>query len=265
VLLQQKAHALEAEVAERLRAQVALERREAELRAAVAARDEFLSIAAHELKTPVTSLRGYAQLLLREAGREQGLAPERIASALRAMNLQSGRLSQLIERLLDVGLIEAGKLRIEAVACDLAELAREALARQPAAPGLRLVFEGPERLPAVVDPGRLEQGLTNLRGNAVRVGPAGGTVTLGRERLGDGAIRLSVTDQGIGIPAGRRGAIFERFHQAHGDGHRSGIGLGLHVARQIIDLHGGSIRAEQPAERGARLVVTLPPTGGSPG
>jgi signal transduction histidine kinase len=264
VVLQQKARALEAEVAERRRAQEALERREADLRAAVRARDEFLSIAAHELKTPVTSLRGYAQLLLRENARGRDVAPERLATALSAINVQTGRLTQLVSRLLDVGLIEAGKLRVDPVDCDLAALAREALAGQPVATGLQLVYDGPDRLVASVDPLRLEQVVTNLLDNAVKFSPAGGTVTVGLGCLDDGSVQLTVTDQGIGIPADQREAVFERFYQAHGDAHLSGFGIGLHVAREIVSLHGGCIRAEPALPQGARLVVTLPAADGSP-
>jgi signal transduction histidine kinase len=116
----------------------------------------------------------------------------------------------------------------------------------------------------MVDPLRFEQVVTNLLDNAVKFSPAGGTVTVGLGRLDDGSVQLTVTDQGIGIPADQREAVFERFYQAHGEGHLSGFGLGLHVAREIVGRHGGSIRAEQPAHRGARLVVTLPAVDGSP-
>jgi signal transduction histidine kinase len=253
--------ALEAEVAERRLAQAALERRDAELRAAAAARDEFLSIAAHELKTPITGLRGYAQLLIRELARGRELVPERLERGLDAINRQSLRLTQLVERLLDIGLVEAGQLRLAPVAVDLAALVREVVARQPAGLGLRLVFEGPERLSATGDPARLAQVVAGLLDNAARFSPEGGTVRVELGQLADGSAQLTVTDEGVGIPTDQLEAIFDRFYKAPEHEHLAGIGLGLHVAREIVRLHGGSIRAEQPAHRGTRLLVTLPPSG----
>lgn len=248
------------DVTEQKRMEQALRDSNRELRAAVAARDEFLSVAAHELKTPVTSLRGFAQLLLRDARRKREIAPERLASALDAIDLQTGKLDQLVARLLDSAQIEAGKLRIEPVRTDLAALVQTTLARYRGSSSHTFVFEGPPQLEAMVDPVRFEQVLTNLLDNAVKFSPLGGSVTVELGYGDDGGIRLSVTDQGVGIPPAQREEVFEQFHQAHGARHLSGLGLGLYITREIVELHGGHVRIEEPAYRGSRFVVTLPPS-----
>jgi signal transduction histidine kinase len=257
--LQQKARALETEIEERKKAQESLRESNRQLREAVAARDEFLSIAAHELKTPITSLRGFAQLLLRDTHRQREISPERLEIALGAIESQSSKLSRLVARLLDTAQIEAGKLHIERVPTDLVALVQAAFTQQQADAGHILILEGPAQLEALVDPLRFEQVITNLLDNAAKFSPAGGsiTVTLGHDAAGN--IRLSVTDQGVGIPLDQRSDVFNRFHQAHGVGHLSGMGLGLYIIREIIALHGGSVEIEASPQGGSCFVVTLPP------
>ena len=258
---QQKAQALANEVEERRRIQQELSERNEELRKAIAVRDEFLSVAAHELKTPLTSLRAYSQLLLRAMERRQEIAPERIATALAAVEQQTGKLNQLVTRLLDTAQIEAGKLRIEPVPVDLVALVRAALAQRCVEDGNRIVFESPEQVEARVDPIRFEQVITNLLNNAVKFSPKGGVVLVDLRRTEDNQARLSVTDQGIGIPAEERDLVFDRFQQANGVRHLSGLGLGLYITREIVELHHGSIWIEQPNHPGTRFVVTVPLTG----
>ncbi len=258
-LLQQKAQALEAEVAELRRAQQALGERNRELGKAVAARDDFLSVAAHELKTPITGLRGFAQLLLRDMRRRGWIAPERLAAGLAAIDSQTEKLIHLVARLFDVAQLEAGNLRIEPVGTDLVGLVRATLAQQPCDDRHSFAFDGPARLDAMVDPLRFEQVLTNLLVNAVTFSPGGGRVTVRLEQEDDGSIHLSVTDHGLGVPVEQREAVFGRFHQAHGLHHLSGLGLGLYLTRAIVELHEGCVRIEQPEHPGSRFVVTLPP------
>lgn len=247
---QQKAQALEAEVAERKRIETAL-------REAVALREEFMSVAAHELKTPITGLRGFTQLLLRDARLQREIAPERFASALKAIELQTEKITRLVARLLDSAQIEAGKLRIERERTDLVALVRSALAQQYDSAGRSFVFDGPEHLEAEVDAVRIEQVIVNLLSNAIKFSPHGSTITIGLEQHGD-SIKLSVTNQGTSIPPEEREKIFERFHQARYQGCPPGMGLGLYIAREIVQLHGGSITVEEPEQPGARFVVTLP-------
>jgi signal transduction histidine kinase len=101
--------------------------------------------------------------------------------------------------------------------------------------------------------------LTNLLDNARKYSPEGGAVEVSLRSLDGGGAELAVRDFGLGIPHEKRGQIFERFYQAHGEGHRSGLGLGLFISRQIVSLHGGEIHAEFPDDGGTRFVVRLPP------
>jgi signal transduction histidine kinase len=256
-LLQQKAEALETEIEARKKAQRSLTRRNRQLHDAVVARDQFLSVAAHELKTPITSLRGFAQLLLRNIERKQEIPEERLASAFKVIEEQTGKLNHLILRLLDSAQIEAGKLQIEPVRVDLSQLVRSVLAQQQACACNRVVFDGPEHLEATVDPVRFEQVITNLVDNAIKFSPEETIVKVALERKAGGIVRLSITDFGIGVPPDQREAVFDRFHQAPGVRHLSGMGLGLYISREIIELHGGSIRIEEPEHPGSRFVVTL--------
>jgi signal transduction histidine kinase len=257
-LLQQKAQALETEIEEHKQAR-------RELQSAIEARDTFLSVAAHELKTPITSLRGFAQLLLRSLNAHREIAPDRLEDALTSIDLQTNRLARLVSRLLDTTQIEAGKLRLDPELIDIVPLI-SALLKQQAGAGHTFVYDGPEQLNALVDPLRFEQVITNLLNNAVKFSPHGGSITVRLEQSAPGGIRLSVTDHGLGIPPDQRDAAFDRFYQAHAESerHLAGMGLGLHITREIIRMHGGTIRIEQPEHSGSRFVIDLPsPTGDS--
>lgn len=261
-LWQQKAQALETEIAERERVEVALRQRNRELDAAIAARDAFLSVAAHELKTPLTSLRAFAQLLLRDARQGRETSRDHLTAALSAIEAQTGKLSDLVARLLDTAQIESGRLRIEPVPTDVAALLRSVLAAHARDSGHPLVVDAPDRLEARVDPLRFEQVITNLLDNAVKFSPGGGEVAVALGRDPDGDLRLTVTDQGIGIPPEQREAVFHRFYQASAERHLSGLGLGLYITREIVHLHGGAVHIEDPPHPGSRFVVTLPPSAG---
>jgi signal transduction histidine kinase len=126
--------------------------------------------------------------------------------------------------------------------------------------GARQAEEQRTRLEAQVDSLRLEQVITNLLDNAIKYSPDGGVVDVSLRQLDTGTIELSVRDRGIGIPSERRDQIFQRFYQAHDGGHRSGMGIGLFVSQQIIDLHNGAIHAEFPADGGTRFIIHLPPS-----
>jgi len=246
------------DVTEQVRMAQALRERNQALREAIAARDAFLSVAAHELKTPLTSLRAFTQLLLRDGRRERGIRPERLATALSAIEAQTAKLNRLVVRLLDTSQIAGGTLRIQREHTDLAALVRGAVASLDVDPAHPIAVEAPERLEASVDPVRFEQVVANLLDNALKFSPDGGTIAVALRQDGGGQIALSVTDGGTGIPPDQREAVFEQFHQAHGHRHLSGMGLGLFISRQIVELHGGRIWIEEPARGGARVVVTLP-------
>jgi PAS domain S-box-containing protein len=235
-----------------------------EARAAVGLRDEFMSVAAHELKTPMTSLRGYAQLLEREYQKGAVANPERIQRAASTIQLQADKLARLVSQLLDVTRIQSGKLAIERRPADLSVLAGELIATV----GSQLknhVLDAvlPPRMVVMLDPLRIEQVLTNLLDNAIKYSPDGGQIDITLSRQGDQA-RLAVRDHGVGVPLEHRGHIFDRFYQAHAGGpltSMAGMGLGLYISRQIVELHGGTIHAEFPDDGGTRLVVLLPARG----
>jgi signal transduction histidine kinase len=122
----------------------------------------------------------------------------------------------------------------------------------------QLTLRAPDRMDAQVDPFRLEQVVLNLLDNAIKFSPEGGEIEVDLERIPEGCVRLSVRDHGIGVPPKHRRRLFERFYQAHGKEHRSGMGLGLFICSEIVRRHGGSIRAEAPEGGGTRFVVELP-------
>jgi signal transduction histidine kinase len=221
-------------------------------------RDEFLSVAAHELKTPMTSLRGYAQLLGQGLNQGKPLDSQLLAKGLRVIDTQAEKLSQLTAQLLDVSRIEAGKLQLEPREVNLTELIRGLVsAAQAGTQRHALELDLPERCWAVVDPLRIEQVVTNLLSNAIKYSPDGGTIDVSLSRGNDG-VHLVVRDHGIGIPPERRARLFDRFYQAHGEGHFGGLGLGLFISRQIVELHGGTLEADFPPDGGTRFCVNLP-------
>ncbi len=260
--LRQSHQGLERRVAERtaelLEANKRLRREVAERKRAEEVRDEFLSVAAHELKTPMTSLRGFAQVLLEQLDRKDTPTPDRLDTALRAIDRQTEKLAGLVSQLLDISRLDAGRLVLERTATDMMVMV-ESVAQNARARSRRHVIEirGPAALTAFIDPMRLEQVLTNLVDNAIKYSPGGGTIEIEFSAQA-GRLRISVGDHGIGVPAERRERMFERFYQAHADQHFGGMGLGLYISRQIVELHGGRIEADFPDGWGTRLHVTLP-------
>jgi PAS domain S-box-containing protein len=227
---------------------------EARARAEVAARDAFLSVAAHELKTPITTTRAAAQLLRRSFRLRSDLDPTQ-ARSLQMVEEQVEKLAQLVTRLLETVQIQGDRFAIFKERSDAAALVRSVLDGLDA-PVKRLVsLTAPESLIAQIDPLRFDQVLTNLLTNAIKFGPPGAPVAVTLEPE-DSGLRLIVSDHGPGVPIDRRHQLFERFFQANPD--RSGLGLGLFITKEIVDAHGGTIAAEFPAGGGSRFTVTLP-------
>jgi signal transduction histidine kinase len=233
-----------------------------EAEAAVRVRDEFLSIAAHELKTPITTLRGTVQHLLRQLARAEPDHPvdgALLERGLQRIDERSDKLVRLMSQLLDATRIQAGRLVLDRRPTDLVALAAGVIeAARAAAATHEFVLRTPGALVAEIDPLRVEQLLTNLVENAVRYAPTGTTVTVSVGQTTSGKARLAVRDQGPGIPEEHRERVFDRFYQVPLAGASAGMGLGLFVARQVAELHGGRIRVGAPKGGGARFVVTLP-------
>lgn len=223
------------------------------------ARDEFLSVAAHELKTPLTSLQVIAQLLLRRIGRGQIGDMERLQDALKTMDEQVGRLAILVTQLLEMVRLQGGRLVLEPAHANLAELVTGVVARQRAWNTTHeVMLAAPEEAWVVVDSFRIEQVVANLLENAVKYSPAGSQIDVELRCPAGEPVELRVRDRGIGIPPEHRSRIFEQFYRAHSADHRSGMGLGLYICREVVELHGGQITAEFPEDGGSCFIVRLP-------
>ncbi|HMQ29561.1 MAG TPA: PAS domain S-box protein [Chloroflexaceae bacterium] len=236
------------------------QRARAEAEAAVRLRDEFLSVASHELKTPLTALLGNAQILQRRAARE-GLLAERDRRSLDAIVEQIQRLSLMMAELLDVTQIAARRIALERRPLDLAELARRVVEElRPTLVAHPLVLELPATPAHLVgDELRLAQVMTNLLQNAAKYSPPGRQVML-RVATDPHEVRLAVADQGIGIPQAALPRLFERYYRAPNAGEAgiAGMGIGLYVVREIVELHGGLVSVVSVEGQGSTFTVTLP-------
>jgi signal transduction histidine kinase len=234
-----------------------------EAREAVRLRDEFLGIASHELKTPLTPLHLKVQLLQKQvdvlAAHGKPVSAERVSETLDVVQRQVRKLTSLVDNLLDVSRITAGRLKLELEEMDLASVAAEILYRfAPSAAQLHCSLEMHAPVPVLGrwDRLRLEQVVTNLLSNALKYG-AGQPVRLTVEADGRTA-RLTVEDGGIGISAQDLPRIFERFERAVSDRHYGGLGLGLYITRQIVEAFGGTVKATSALGQGSTFVLELP-------
>lgn len=214
---------------------------------------QFLRVASHELRTPITALRLTAQQLMRKP-------PEpRHDELLKRVERQTTRMNRLIEQLLDTARVGLDAVPLVLAPCDLVEICRGGIEAAESTEGrVRLEADGPVR--GRWDALRLEQVVTNLVSNALRYGPPETPVTVRVSATVDRA-SISVIDRGIGISPGDQEAIFMPFFRgadATESQHRAGFGLGLHIAKQIVLRHGGTIRVESAPGRGSIFVVDLP-------
>lgn len=241
------------------------------------AKDDFLSIASHELKTPLTSLRGYAQLLNQRL-LSIGPADERILRYLTTIDNQTRRVAELVDTLLDVSRLDAGRLQLRRDLFDLVALVREAAAQVGELSSRHTIVVQPE-VPNLVgdwDRDRVEQIIVNLLTNAVRYSPAGGAITVSVGMLprnsasatGEQEVMVRVRDSGVGIAHDQLERIFERFHRVHeGALHgfaeaQRGIGIGLFLSRELAQRHGGQLWAESAGiGQGATFILVLPQVG----
>jgi len=232
----------------------------AEAQAALRLRDEFIAVAAHELRTPVTALLANTQLLLRRAERGAGLG-ERDTRAVRAIGALGERVAALVERLLDLARIEQGRLVMRLAPLDLAAFAAEVVeSHRPTFTQHTVALERPAGpVPVRGDEERLTQMLGNLLSNAATYSPAGTTVAVRVARDGD-TVLLEVRDEGAGIPSEALPRLFERFYRAPDSDltYTGGLGLGLYLAKEIVERHGGTITAASAEGRGSVFTVRLP-------
>jgi predicted ATPase/signal transduction histidine kinase len=243
------------EVEERKRAEAEIARLYREAQETIRIRDEFLSVASHELKTPLSSLR-----LLVDDFQENPPGPSREVGGRAAaiISRQVQRLEALVEDLLDVVGIRSGRLVVQNETVDLAALVRdlaERFAPQLAAARCQLAIEAPPALWVTGDRARLDQVLNNLLANAAKFG-AGRPIEI-RAGAEAGLARLTIIDHGIGIPADRLPHIFGRFERAASYDY-GGLGLGLYIARQLMSAMGGRLSVESAEGVGSRFTVELP-------
>jgi signal transduction histidine kinase/CheY-like chemotaxis protein len=232
--------------------------REAQL--AVRSRDEFLTMASHELKNPLTSLLGNAQLLERRVKRDGSLG-ERDQRAIHVIVEQAARLDKMIAALLDISRLQSGQLAIQRETLDLDALVRHLVEEiLPTLEQHTISLTGPASpLQIVGDELRLQQVFENLIHNAIKYSPFGGPITVTIERRGDAAC-VAVSDQGIGIAQSAIPALFSRFYRApNAQAHRiGGIGMGLYVVQEIVTLHGGSVTVNSVEGQGSTFTVCIP-------
>ncbi|WP_437987545.1 sensor histidine kinase [Sorangium sp. So ce117] len=233
---------------------------------AIRARDEFLTVATHELNTPMTSLTLSLEAMDRTLRSGRTWDPQAMGRQIDRALRQAARLTRLNSELLDVSRIHAHRLPLEVEEVDLGAIVRDAIARfklDLARAGCAVSLRDGGPIVGLWDRSRIDQIVTNLLANAIKFG-AGKPVEvfLGEE---DSVARLSVRDHGIGIDPARQGQIFERFERAVSDRHYGGLGLGLYISRRIAEAHGGSIRVESALGAGATFVVELPRAGPPPG
>jgi signal transduction histidine kinase len=231
-------------------------------------KSQFLSIASHELKTPITAMSGFLQVALRRVRRlGDGEAAAPVAEGLRAITeqlevvyRQTGKLARLVDELLDVSRIQTGRIEFRYADVDLSELANEVATRMQLTTSTHAISVRRDSENVVTaDRDHLEQVLNNLVTNAIKYSPTGGTITIDVRPDGDG-VRLSVTDQGIGIPEKELEAIFGLFYRSPDRAARdaAGMGLGLYISREIVVRHGGRIWAERGGVKGSTLNVVIP-------
>ncbi len=221
-------------------------------------RDEFLSIASHELRTPVTALQLQLQLLQRAAQRSLEELPHLLEDKMQVLERQTRRIAILVNELLDVSRMRLGKLQLRYEDVDLAEIARDVVSHVRAEIGrtgsrLRLDL-APAR--GRWDRVRIEQVVTNLLVNAAKFGE-GKPIVLAVE-ADEARARIRVTDRGIGIASDAQARVFERFERAVPSEHFGGLGIGLYIVRQVVDAHGGEVRVESTPGAGATFTVDLP-------
>lgn len=236
-----------------------LQQAQAELQRAVAMRDDFMSMIAHELRNPLNSV--YLQAQLRRKMLSEGRTPD--AKAFLHMVERDERqirsMIRLLDDMLDVSRVRTGRLTVVPGPFDLAESVRsvvEAIGEQARAAGVTLELAAPPTLPCVGDEFRIEQVVTNLLTNALRYGqgrPVSVTVaTSGTEAL------VSVRDRGMGIAPQDQERIFEQFERAQGDAQVPGLGLGLYIAREIAQAHRGQLAVRSTPGEGAEFILSLP-------
>ena len=220
-------------------------------------KDEFISIASHELKTPVTSVKGYVQLLKHNFDK---LEDKHAVALLNKADIQLNKLTNLINELLDVRKMENGQLQYQSEIFDLDELVKEIIEEtEQVFPDHHFVFEKCEPCRIFGDRNKIGQVVTNLLENAGKYSPAQSTIVI-TAKLDGNKVTVMVRDHGIGIPENQQDKIFERFYRVNGEQENtySGLGLGLYISAEIIRRHDGEIGVESELNQGSTFYFNMP-------
>jgi signal transduction histidine kinase len=229
-----------------------------ETRALVRNKDEILSRVTHELRTPLSALRGFVYLAQRKEA-AKGDASAQLGQTLQRIDVQVDRLARMVSDLYDASAVQAGKLKLEPRACDLVSIVREvALRFRTLHPQLDLRWNAPEAMWGSWDAARIDQLLSNLIGNAVKYAGEASVVDVTIVPASGGSAHVQVSDEGPGIPADKLALIFEPFQRVDENGAKKGLGLGLAIAREIAILHGGAIWVDSRVGKGTTFHVRLP-------
>ncbi len=239
-----------------------VENRTRELVEANATKDRFLGMVAHELRTPITTLKGRTQLLQRQVKRETSDGDGLVSVGLTDIERSINRLQLLVNDLLDASLIQTNMFDIHRRRCDLVEVCRGFLDEYTAGSGPALRFEAPgEPIEAEVDADRIGQVLLNLLSNARKYSPKGYPITVALQHVGFEAI-ISVRDMGVGIPEDKLAHIFDQYYRVPGvdvqSGSQVGLGLGLYIANKLVERHAGHIDVQSVPGEGSVFSVVLP-------
>ena len=237
-----------------------VENRTRELVEANASKDRFLSMVAHELKTPLTTLKGRTQLLQRRVEREA--LDEVVGQGLKDIERSINRLQVLVNDLLDASLMQTNMFVIHRRRCDLVQLCRHIIDEYTSGSGPALRFEAPgEPIEAEVDADRVGQVLLNLLSNAHKYSPKGYPITITVQQVGFEAI-ISVRDMGAGVPPEEVKRIFDEYYRSPEvniqEGIQKGLGLGLYIAHKLVERHAGRIEVQSVPGEGSVFSVALP-------
>ena len=269
---------LQARVRDLDAAQAELQRSYEKLQELDKLKSQFLSIASHELKTPITAMSGFVQIAVRRIKRRMGAGrpdeagwkkeEETLLEQLEVVQRQTGKLARLVDELLDVSRIESGRLELRLGDVDLPELLAEVMRRHQLMATkheLRLHYDPEHKLGVRGDRDHLEQVMNNLIGNAMKYSPEGGPIDVTVRRSDEQGVEFTVRDHGIGIGAGELDRVFGLFYRSPDRSARDvgGMGLGLYITKEIVDRHEGRIWAESELGKGTTFHVVLPASVGA--
>ena len=224
--------------------------------------DQFITVASHELKTPMTTISGHAQLLLRRLSREQELSSEMelIRTSIESIDGQTRRLNALVNELLELSSIRAGKMDLQTEKCDVVDICRQVVEQESSLTGRNITLIAPSTpITLQADCTRVNQVMVNLVDNALQYSPPQSHVEVQMSQNENDAL-IEVRDCGPGIPEDQQAHLFEPFYRGHYSqaSPKSGLGLGLTICKEIVERHGGHIWFESHESTGSSFFVELP-------